>query len=65
MIDVTGAEIAAGYAGRDRDPRAAFHRPLGAMSEATAQALHQGWYRTGDVGRRDADGYSSCTTAKH
>lgn len=41
-IWIRGAVVTPGY----------WNRP-----EATAAAFHDGWFRTGDVGRRDADGY--------
>ncbi len=41
-IWIKGAVVTPGY----------WNRP-----EATAAAFHDGWFRTGDVGRRDADGY--------
>jgi long-chain acyl-CoA synthetase len=41
-IAIRGHNVMKGYLGRP---------------EATAEAMHNGWFRTGDIGTRDADGY--------
>ncbi|HEY3258667.1 MAG TPA: long-chain fatty acid--CoA ligase [Pseudonocardiaceae bacterium] len=41
-IAIRGHNIMSGYLGRP---------------DATAEAIKDGWFRTGDIGRRDADGY--------
>jgi long-chain acyl-CoA synthetase len=41
-IAIRGHNVMKGYLGRP---------------EATAAAIHDGWFRTGDIGTRDADGY--------
>ncbi|KWV54667.1 acid--CoA ligase [Bradyrhizobium macuxiense] len=48
-IAVRGPNIFSGYWGNQ---------------EATRKAFHDGWYRTGDIGRRDADGYFSVLDRK-
>jgi fatty-acyl-CoA synthase len=57
VIDEAGAELPAGRAGEIaiRGPNVFFE--YWGNEAATREALHDGWYRTGDIGTRDADGY--------
>ena len=57
IIDHAGNELPPGTPGEIavRGPNV-FHEYWG-NKEATREALHDGWYRTGDIGRCDADGY--------
>jgi len=57
VIDDSGVELPPGTPGEIavRGPNV-FHEYWG-NEEATREALHDDWYRTGDIGRRDADGY--------
>jgi fatty-acyl-CoA synthase len=57
IIDDTGKELPPGIPGEIavRGPNV-FYEYWG-NEEATRDALHDGWYRSGDLGRRDADGY--------
>jgi acetyl-CoA synthetase/medium-chain acyl-CoA synthetase len=62
VIDEQGERLAAGKEG-DLAVRIEPQRPLGLFKEywrdpaATVRAFHDGWYRTGDCGRIDDDGY--------
>ena len=57
VVDDTGAEAAPGDVGEVlvRGPNVFFE--YWGNEAATREALRDGWYRTGDIGRRDADGY--------
>jgi len=57
VIDDDGAEVPAGAAGEIvvRGPNVFFE--YWGNAAATREALHDGWFRTGDIATRDADGY--------
>ncbi len=57
LADDTGKEVPPGTPGEIvvRGPNV-FYEYWG-NENATRQALHDGWYRTGDIARRDRDGY--------
>jgi fatty-acyl-CoA synthase len=57
VIDQAGAEVPAGTPGEIavRGPNVFFE--YWGNEDATRDALHDGWYRTGDIGLCDAEGY--------
>lgn len=57
VIDQAGGEVPPGTPGEIavRGPNVFFE--YWGNADATRDALHDGWYRTGDIGLRDADGY--------
>ena len=57
LVGVDGLDVESGEAGEVlvRGPNL-FHHYHGRPDD-TAAAFHNGWYRTGDVGRRDSDGW--------
>jgi len=57
IIDDSGNERPPGTPGKSRCAAPTCSIEYWGNEEATREALHDGWYRTGDIGRRDADGY--------
>ena len=57
ILDDAGHELPPGRAGEIaiRGPNVFFE--YWGNEHATREALHDGWYRSGDIGRRDTDGY--------
>jgi acyl-CoA synthetase (AMP-forming)/AMP-acid ligase II len=56
IVDAEGAEVADGEAGELLVRSPPIFSGYWRQPEATAKALANGWYRTGDVARRDAEG---------
>jgi fatty-acyl-CoA synthase len=57
VVDDTGNELPPGMAGEIVVRGANVFCEYWGNEEATRQAFGNGWYRTGDIGYRDADGY--------
>ena len=57
MVDDAGSEVAPGIAGEVvvRGPNVFFE--YWGNAAATAETLRDGWYHSGDIGTRDADGH--------
>jgi fatty-acyl-CoA synthase len=57
VIDDAGAELPPGTLGEIAVRGRNVFCEYWGNEEATREALHDGWYRTGDIGLRDTDGY--------
>jgi fatty-acyl-CoA synthase len=57
IIDDNGVEMPPGTSGEIAVRGPNVFTEYWGNAEATREALHDGWYRTGDLGRRDTDGY--------
>jgi fatty-acyl-CoA synthase len=57
VVDESGCEVAAGTPGEVEVRGPNVLREYWRSPQATEDALHDGWFRTGDIALRDADGY--------
>jgi fatty-acyl-CoA synthase len=57
IVDDAGKELPPGMSGEIAVRGANVFYEYWGNEEATREALHDGWYRSGDLGHRDADGY--------